>query len=73
VVSAVFSPDGHTALTASDDGTARQYVVDMGDLLALAVSRVTRALTPDERATYLGEPLLTPTPGGAPPTPAPHP
>jgi WD40 repeat protein len=48
-----FSPDGRRIVTAGDDGTARQYICDAEELLALAVTRVTRGLTDEERATYL--------------------
>ena len=46
-------------LTASRDGTVRQYMLALSDLLALADRRLTRGLTPEERVTYLGE-----SPGG---------
>ncbi len=62
ITAADFSPDGRTVLTASTDHTVRQYVVNIQDLLALAQTRVTRPFTPEERATYLGEALPTPTP-----------
>jgi hypothetical protein len=50
-------------VTASSDGTARVWAVDsvaeqpglpesIGDLLALARTRVSRALTPDEQLKY---------------------
>jgi hypothetical protein len=52
----MFSPDGRTVVTASNDRMARQYLIQLNDLLELAQTRVTRALTPEERATYLGEP-----------------
>jgi len=57
VRSAVFSPDGRDVLTAGMDGTARVFSCDVCDstvqLLALAHTRVTRALTPQERQQYL--------------------
>ncbi len=57
VRNAVFSPDGHDVLTASMDGTARVFSCDVcgstAQLLALARTRVTRALTSQERRTYL--------------------
>ncbi len=60
--SAAWSPDGRYVVTASADETARQYIIPIDELMALAASRVNRALTPDERFRYLGEPLPTPTP-----------
>ncbi|PDW03952.1 hypothetical protein CJ255_06250 [Candidatus Viridilinea mediisalina] len=48
VYSAVFSPDGTRMLTASADGTARQYMVSTEDLRRAAVCRVNRELTPEE-------------------------
>ena len=60
VTSAAFSPDGTRVVTVSRDGTARIYVcevcVPIEGLLALARTRVTRDLTPEERAIYLHEP-----------------
>ena len=50
--STVYSPDGRFIVTASFDGTARQYVMDIDELLRLAQSRVTRQLTPAERAQF---------------------
>lgn len=60
---AAYSPDGRWIVTANRDHTARQYVAGLADLLDLAAGRVTRTLTPTERATYLGElrALVTPT------------
>jgi len=54
VVGAVaFSPDSTRLATFSDDGTVRVYVLPVEDLVALAKSRVTRALTPRECQKYL--------------------
>ena len=61
---ATFSPNGKVILTASADGTARQYLANYTDLMSLAATRVTRDFTPEERATYLGEALPTPTATG---------
>jgi WD40 repeat protein len=61
VRSVAWSPDSKTIATGGFDGTARQYVIEIEDLLVLASSRVTRGLTPKERTTYLGEPLPGPT------------
>ena len=57
VWSARFSPDGRSIVTASADGTAMISRVEIADLMALAQSRVTRALICQERVTYLNEPL----------------
>ena len=62
VTDAVYSPDGRAIATSSTDGTARQHVATLADLLALAAARTTRVLTPDERASYLGEPAPLPAP-----------
>ncbi len=48
-----FSPDGTRLASMSDDGTARVYVLPMEELVALAETRVTRALTTDECRKYL--------------------
>jgi WD40 repeat protein len=54
-----FGPDSMLIATASRDGTARVYRCQvcgsMDDLLKLARSRATRALSPDERARFLDE------------------
>ncbi|HMA36982.1 MAG TPA: AAA-like domain-containing protein [Chloroflexia bacterium] len=77
VLSVAWSPDGRFLITAGADGTARQYAARLADLLALAQTRTTRALTDQERE-QLGLPptatapvlnssavalALTPTPG----------
>ncbi len=61
VVWAAYSPDGRSIVTASLDGKARQYAANLTDLASLAANRVSRALTPEERATYLGEALPSPS------------
>jgi WD40 repeat protein len=48
-----FSPDGTRLATMSDDGTARIYVLPIEELIALAKTRVTRALTPEECQKYM--------------------
>ena len=52
VTSAVFSPDGQRILTASWDGTARQYLVRSEDLRRAAACRVGRGLTQEEIARF---------------------
>ena len=47
-----FSADGALALTASYDGAARLWPVDVAALLENADARVTRDLTPEERERY---------------------
>ncbi|HEX8990846.1 MAG TPA: AAA family ATPase, partial [Anaerolineales bacterium] len=55
VWSVAFSPDDTHLVTANEGGggTARVYVLRLGDLLALARSRVTRTLTTQECQQYL--------------------
>jgi WD40 repeat protein len=48
-----FSPDGTRLVTAGADGTARVYLLRLEELIALAKSRVTRSLTPEECQKYL--------------------
>jgi WD40 repeat protein len=48
-----FSPDGQNLVTAGGDGTVRMYTLQLEDLVALAKSRITRVLTPDECRKYL--------------------
>jgi WD40 repeat protein len=59
VTKAVFSPDGKLIATSSWDGAARIYTclvcAPFNDLLAIARSRVSQTLTPEERARALGE------------------
>jgi WD40 repeat protein len=52
-----WSPDGQRIVTASADETARQYDANLANLLTLAQNRITRGLTPEERAFYVGEPV----------------
>jgi WD40 repeat protein/DNA-binding SARP family transcriptional activator len=51
-----FSPDGTRLASGSLDGTIRVYVLPVEELLALARSRVTRALTEVECQQYFIEP-----------------
>jgi WD40 repeat protein len=57
ILSVSFSPDGRRIATAGLDGKVSLYDVELGgtkeQLLALARKRVTRPLSPEERATYL--------------------
>jgi WD40 repeat protein/class 3 adenylate cyclase len=57
VNTAAFSSDGKLIVTAGTDGTAHVYSCDvcgsLSDLLALVPARITRHLTPQERAAYL--------------------
>ena len=62
VNSAQFSPDGTKIVTASDDGTARVYLVNVTDLIELAKQRVGRELDCNEREQYLNEKNVCPTP-----------
>jgi WD40 repeat protein/transcriptional regulator with XRE-family HTH domain len=48
-----FSPDGTQVALAGRDGTTRLYLLRIEDLIALAKSRLTRNLTPEECQTYL--------------------
>jgi WD40 repeat protein len=60
VYEAQFSPDGRRVLTVRMDDKVSQYAIDIQDLLDLGTQRATRNFTPQERATYLGDP----TPSG---------
>ncbi len=54
ITNLAFSPPGGAHLAvASGDGWMRVYVLPMEDLIALAHSRVTRSLTPEECRKYL--------------------
>jgi len=53
VFGAIFSPEGSRLTTAGWDGTARVQLLKLEDLVALAKSRVTRALTDDECKRFL--------------------
>ena len=48
-----WSPDGHRLATASRDRTSCVYIVDLGDLVALARSKVTRGLSAEECQKFL--------------------
>jgi WD40 repeat protein len=54
ITNVAFSPpDGAHLAVASGDGMVRVYLLPMDDLMALARSRVTRSLTPEECREYL--------------------
>ncbi|MCZ6545751.1 MAG: hypothetical protein O6913_08615, partial [Chloroflexi bacterium] len=57
VMSVEFAPDGRRLLTASHDGTARIWELD---LLSLALERAPRELTTEERVRYLDLEKATP-------------
>ena len=48
-----FSPDGAQLAVGSRDGTDRIYLLNIEDLIALAKSRLTRQLTPEECQRFL--------------------
>jgi WD40 repeat protein/basic membrane lipoprotein Med (substrate-binding protein (PBP1-ABC) superfamily) len=53
VAGVAFSSDGKRLLTSSSNGVLRVYLLQIEDLLALAHTRVTRALSPEECQQYL--------------------
>lgn len=48
-----FTPDGKRLATTGGDGTVRVYALPLEDIVAIAKSRVTRALTTDECQKFL--------------------
>ncbi|HUF38545.1 MAG TPA: protein kinase [Anaerolineales bacterium] len=56
------SPDGTRLATSGMDGTARVYVVDIDDLITLALERVTRWFTPAECLEFLHTEACPPDP-----------
>jgi WD40 repeat protein len=56
------SPDGTRLATASMDGTARVYVLDIDDLITLALERLTRWFTPAECLEFLHTEACPPDP-----------
>jgi WD40 repeat protein len=61
VLYVAFSPDGHRLLTASRDNAARIWYWQPEDLIAQACARLTRNLTVDEWAQYIGTVAPEPT------------
>ena len=53
ILRAVFSPDGKRLVTGAANGTVRVYALPLEDIIAIAKSRVTRALTTDECQKFL--------------------
>ncbi|MDT8306246.1 MAG: protein kinase [Anaerolineae bacterium] len=53
VVSVAFNEDGSRLVASSYDGTVRGFLLDLDELVALAVSRLTRTFTPEECRQYL--------------------
>ena len=51
--SVAFSPDGKRLAGSCSDGAVRIYALPLDDILAIAKSRITRALTTDECRKYL--------------------
>ena len=71
MTSATFAPDDKTIVTASRDGTARIYLTQIKDLIALVLTRVGRGpLTCEERQRYLNKEIdcsqVTLTPNASP-------
>jgi len=57
-----FSPDGTRLAVSGGDGTVRLYVLPIEDLMGLARTRVTRALTDEECWQYLHVEQCPPVP-----------
>ena len=58
VRSVAYSADGRRIVTAGGDGTVQIYTTDMGELLEIAKSRVTRQLTSEEKEEVWGTVLV---------------
>ena len=48
-----FSPDGKNIVLGAEDGVARFYLVGLGNLRALATTRITRSFSAEECQTFL--------------------
>jgi len=53
ITDVAFSPDGRQLYTAGMDGTIRVHLLDIEELIALALQRITRDLTVEECKKYL--------------------
>ena len=51
-MSATYSPDGKRIASVGGGGIVQIYTTDMGELLQIAESRVTRQLTAEEKEKY---------------------
>jgi WD40 repeat protein/DNA-binding SARP family transcriptional activator len=60
VLGAAFSPDGTRLTTSSTDRTFRIYTLQIKELVAIALSRLTSSLTPLECQKYLHSPQCPP-------------
>jgi WD40 repeat protein len=55
VDSATFSPDGMLVVTASEDGTARVWLMDWSKLIEYLKQATNACLTAEQRVKFLGE------------------
>jgi len=62
VTNLAFSPDGKRLATTSTDSKVNIYLLNIEDLMALARTRVTRSLTPEECQKYLHQKPCPPEP-----------
>ena len=63
IFGAAISPDGRYLATASRDGTARIFLLDLDELMNLALARLTRWFTIEECRLYLHTEVCPPFPG----------